>query len=507
MRFRLVLLACCAALVAGCSNSPAPREPDQDQVAAAIAELPDLVRDVLDRTKVPGMAVAVVHDGQTVYAEGFGVRALGQDAPVDADTVFPVASVSKSIGATVVATQVAAGVLDWDDPVAQYLPGFDLADPYVTANATVGDFYAHRTGLPHEAGDLLESIGFDRDEILARLDQFPLGPFRTSYAYANFGTTTGGAAAAAAAGTDWETLSQDALYGPLGMDSTSSRHADLVARPNRALQHAKTPDGFAQLYERDADPQSPAGGVSSTVNDLARWMAMVLASGEADGQEVASAQALLPAVTPQAVSNRATELAAHSGQYGYGFNVGTHASGPVLLSHSGAFLLGTATAFTLVPSLDLGIVVLTNAAPVGAAEAVTAGFTDLALTGEVSRDWVELLGPIFADMSAPLGDLAGAAPPAAPAPPRDLADYAGDYQSPLYGTFTVTVEGGALRGALGPERAYTFDLDPWDGDTFAFTPTGENAPDGSRSSAVFDLDAGTVVMDFFNRDGLGTWRR
>lgn len=520
---RIVVAGACLALVlplAGCGggdSSPPPATGTsaaaaddatvQQHLDAALAQLPDLARDVLERTGVPGMAVAVVHDGRTVFAEGFGVREVGKDEAIDPDTVFQVASVSKSVGATVVATQVSDGVLSWDDPVVEHVPDMALSDPFVTQNATVGDFYAHRTGLPMAAGDLLEDIGYDRQYILDHLDRYELDPFRTSYHYANFGTTTGGEAAAAAAGTDWESLSQQALYEPLGMDSTSSRHEDYLARDNRAVLHAKVDGRFQPLFDRDPDPQTPAGGVSSTVRDLAAWMTMLLGDGTFEGEELASPEALLPALTPQAVSSRAATPAARTGSYGYGFNVGVHPTGRVVLGHSGAFVQGAGTAFTVVPELGVGIVSLTNGAPVGAPEALNAQFLELVETGESTADWVQRFGDAFAPFTAPAGDLAGQEPPSGAAAAADLADYAGQYQNDLYGTLNVTVEGEVLRGALGPDGGYQFDLEPWDGDTFAFTPTGENAPDGSRSSAVFDPAEGTVVLDFFNREGLGTWTR
>ena len=181
----------------------------------ALDALPGIVEHVLEETGVPGAAVAVVHDGETVFADGFGVKHVGDDDPVDAETVFQVASMSKPIGATVVATQVTDGVVGWDTPVAPLLPGFALADPWVTEHLTVGDLYSHRSGLPMAAGDDLEDLGYDREYVIDHLRYQPLNPFRVSYGYANFGMTTGAEAVANAAGVDWETLSEREIYEPL----------------------------------------------------------------------------------------------------------------------------------------------------------------------------------------------------------------------------------------------------------------------------------------------------
>src|SRR5690606_39198061 len=117
-------------------------------------------------------------------------------------------------------------------------PSLRLSDPYVTDHATIGDFFSHRTGIPAGMGDELEDLGFGRGEIIRRLAQVPLDRFRASYHYANFGITIGAEAVAAAAGMAWEELAEDLLFAPLGMEATSFRNADYLARENRASLHA-----------------------------------------------------------------------------------------------------------------------------------------------------------------------------------------------------------------------------------------------------------------------------
>src|ERR1700691_6066312 len=200
-------------------------------------------RAILERSGIPGLAVAVVRDGQTVYAKGFGLRRIGERQPVDADTVFQIASLSKSIGATVVAHQVGAGVVKWNTPLVTYLPWFELNDPWITKHVTIGDMYAHRSCLPDHAGDDLEELGYDRRQILQRLRFAPLHAFRDEYAYTNFGLTAAAEAVAVASTRDWATLSEEVLYRPLGMSATSSRYADYAARDNRGLLHVRTAGG------------------------------------------------------------------------------------------------------------------------------------------------------------------------------------------------------------------------------------------------------------------------
>lgn len=480
------------------------------QIDSAIAKLPDLAKDLLARTHIPGFAISVVRDGKTVYADGFGVRRVGTADAVNADTVFQIASLSKSVAATVVAHQVGLGIVAWDTPVHKYLPWLALTDPWITTHVTIGDMFAHRSGLPDHAGDELEDLGYDRDQVLRRLRFARLHAFRDEYAYTNFGLTAGADAVTAASHTDWATLSEQVLYVPLGMTSTSSRYADFMGRSNRASGHVLVNGKYEAKYQRQPDAQSPAGGVSSSANDMARWMAMVLQNGMFDGKRIIAADALLPAITAQIVSSPSHASAARAGFYGYGFNVGTLASGRVSLSHSGAFALGAATNFVMIPSLGVGITVLSNAAPIGAVEALGMDFADLVQFGVVTRDWLGAYGALMQPMSAPTGSLVGKSPPEHPALAGKPDSYAGTYTNDYFGEITVARRGGSLILLLGPKRT-EYALSHWDGNVFTFEPSGENANAGSISKVTFTITApgpaDKVDVEFFDATGWGTFVR
>ncbi len=487
---------------------PAMALPD-NAVENAVAKLDGIADELMKSSGIPGMAVAVVHGGKTVYAKGFGVKDATRPADdpnnkVGPDTVFQLASLSKPLGSTVIAHQVGRKAIDWGTPVVDKLPWFALSDPAVTRMLTIGDLYAHRSGLPDHAGDKLEDLGYDRRYVLERLRQLPLTPFRISYAYTNFGVTAAGEAVATAAGMSWEDLSDRVLYRPLGMTSTSSRFADYEARADKALGHVRTGDRYQPLYRRDADAQAPAGGVSSSVNDVTHWLAMVLADGSYNGTQIVEPAALLPAVTPQIVSSPAKEPAMRAGFYGYGFNVGTTSAARTEFSHSGAFQLGAGTNFVIIPSADVAIVALTNATPVGIPETLTAEFADLVQFGEVREDWRKLYADAFAGMNDPGGTLVGKSPPADPAPAKPLAAYLGTYRNDYWGPATVGERDGKLTVALGPRRN-TFELTHWDGDVFSFGFQTENAPPGTVSAATFDGDK--LTLEYFDDDRNGTFTK
>lgn len=482
------------------------------QVEAAAAQLDSLVAGILAKSTVPGLATAVVYRGKVLYAKGFGVRRVGSPGQVGPDTVFQLASVSKSIGATVVATQVAQGTVDWTTPVRTHLPEFVLADAYVGSHLTIADLYAHRSGLPAHAGDLLEDLGYDRAEILHRLRYLPLQPFRSSYNYTNFGMTAAAQAVADAAGLDWATLSERELYRPLGMTSTSSRFADYEGRADRAFTHTQVDGFWTPKYVRTPDEQSPAGGVSSSVSDLAKWMIMVLGDGTgAEGQKIMTAEALIPAVTPQIISSPASSAAGRAGAYGYGFDVTVQSSGRTQVSHSGAFSAGAGTNFLLSPLEGFGIVTLTNGTPVGAAEALNQQFADLAVYGRPVFDWWTLYSGALAGLSQPFGELAGKKPPANPVRPADPALLAGTYANEYVGSAIVEASGSRLQTLrLGPNRR-VFALRHWDGDTYVYEPSGESANPGSVSKVSFargpEGRATSMTIEYYEQEGMGTFLR
>lgn len=505
--------------VAGPPSTPPDVPPNQvsgmaipaGRIDEAVGKVDGLVGDLMKSTGIPGMAVAIVHAGKVLYAKGFGIKDVskgqGQDNKVDPDTVFQLASVSKSVGATVVAHEVSDNVVGWDTPVASKLPWFTLSDPYVTSHVTVGDLYSHRSGLPDHAGDKLEDLGYDRRQTLERLKYLPLDPFRISYAYTNYGITAAAEAVAAAAGKSWEDLSGEVLYRPLGMTSTSSRFADFIARPNHAVNHIKVDDKWQARFQRDPNPQSPAGGVSSSVNDMARWLLMLLGNGTHNGRRIASPEALLPAISPQMVSSPAKTPKARTGFYGYGFNSSVDSSGRTEYSHSGAFDLGAATNFMVMPAEDVAIIALTNAAPYGIPETLNAEFMDLIRYGEIREDWGPLYKQAIGWLNNPVGSLVGKQPPANPAPARPLSDYAGSYTSDYWGPAIVTERDGRLQLSMGP-KSRTVTLNHWDGDTFTFPLADENAPPGTVSKAVFSgFPNATLNLEYYDSNKLGTFTR
>jgi CubicO group peptidase (beta-lactamase class C family) len=489
-----------------------PPQLDRSDVDAAVGQLDGFVTDVMDESGIPGVAVAVVYQDEVVYAKGFGVRKVGSPEPVDTATVFELASVSKPLASSVLAGPVGEGTIAWDDPIAEGLSGFGMADPWVTEHVSYQDMLSHQSGLPGHAGDLLEDLGYGFDEIIERQPQVPLNPFRASYAYTNMGFSAAGEAAAEVLGTSWADLSEQVMYEPLGMDSTSSRFADYERSPQRAYGHVLVDPAtktWEAKYVRDADEQSPAGGASSSVDDMAKWLRMQLADGSFEGKQIVDPAALQVTRQPHFINGPAQAPAARSGAYGLGWNVSSDDQGRVKLGHSGAFALGAGTNVTMLPGEGLGIVVLTNGAANGAAETVVSQFFDYVDHGALTVDWWPFVAGRFEAITEEgRSETDYANPPSGAAAAGPDSAYVGSYTSPYYGRLEVAAEGDDLVLKLGRDLQLSYPLTHFDGDTFWFETSGENAvgPTGVTFAAAGG-PATTATVEYLDTTGLGTFTR
>lgn len=482
----------------------------------AVRQLPGIVDAIRQETGVPGIAVTVVYRDAVAFMEGFGLRTLGRAETVDATTVFQIASVSKPMASTVVAAAVGRGLLGWDSRVAGAVPGFALGEPLASEHVTVADMLSHGSGLRTSAGDLLEDLGFDRAHILGRLRLQPLEPFRSSYNYSNFGFTAGAEAAARAAGKSWQLLANELLFEPAGMTRSSFLHADYLGHGTRAHLHVRVSRNgtteWQPRHDRKPDPQAPAGGASSSIADVARFMRLQLGGGMLDGRRIVDADALAVTHLPHRMSRPPRTPLSRAGFYGLGWGVGYDDAGRLELSHSGAFYLGAATHVLLLPGEQLGIAVLTNGEPIGVPEAIARTFLDVVENGRQTVDWLGLFGGVFqaARDAERAAFVRYDSAPADARTPGPLAGYAGVYDNPYYGPLKVTISGDRLAMSLGPvANPVRVDLTPFDGDSFVFETFGENAV--GRAGVAFVRDGSdrvsSVTVDFYDRTGLGSFER
>jgi CubicO group peptidase (beta-lactamase class C family) len=501
-------VAAAIAATAAAWADPVPRE----RVEAAVAEIGTMAETLVAGGAAPGMAIVVVHEDETVYLRGFGLRRVGAPETVDGDTVFQIASMSKPVSATVVARLVGQGVLDWDAKVADLDPAFRLYEPYPTAEVTVRDLFNHRSGLPGGAGNDLEDVGFGREHVLRQLRLVaPASSFRAGYAYSNAGLTAGAVAAARPTGKDWETVADETLFGPAGMTSTSYRYDAFVGRDNAAALHVPgAGGGWEARIKRDPTTQAPAGAVSSNARDLARWMRLELGEGVLDGAPLIDPEALAATHAPL-FSRGPNPVTGDPSFYGLGWNVEIGRHG-MSWGHAGAFSVGGRSMVTLWPGAELGIVVLANAFPTGAPEGIVDTFADLVFDGAPAQDYVAAWDAIYAGLFGPSVEAAVAryaSPPEPATPALPAAAYVGTYANAYVGDAVVSDEAGGLVLAVGPQGRTRWPLTHFDRDLFLYFPDPETPtrPSAAQFRVGPDGVAAAVEIETFEDNGWGTLSR
>ncbi|MBT5416088.1 MAG: DUF3471 domain-containing protein, partial [Rhodospirillaceae bacterium] len=263
-------------------------------------------------------------------------------------------------------------------------------------------------------------------------------------------------------------------------------------------------------YERDPDAEAPAGSASASINDVARYLRLQLDEGRFDGKAVIDADALAVTHMPHMIPSLPRTQTSRTGFYGLGWNVRYGELGQVAIGHSGAFYLGAATNINLLLGEGLGIAALTNAAPIGVAEAITNDFLDIVRNGAPTVDWLGFYGMVFQSMrDAEAAEFDYGPAPSGARHPGPPADYVGTYENGYYGPVVIAAEGDGLAMTLGPADAPTTRaLMPYDGDTFTFETFGENAvgPTGAAFSRDPSGAVSELILEYYDRNGLGTFR-
>ena len=325
--------------------------------APTTADLEPILAEILSASRIPGAALAVVRGDELVLADGFGWRDLTARAPMTADTIYPIASLSKALNATLLAMLVEAGKLSWDEPVQSYLPGFRCGDPWMSAQVTLRDLVVMRTGLPRHDWVWIDS-DLSRAELVGRLRHLQLSaPFRDRFQYNNLTVTAAGHIAEVVTGMCWEDLVRERICDPLRMHATTfgrprSGNVTLSYRENsrRELRESKRLRG---------EVTAPSGGaIHSTVRDMARWMSFNLSGGVAYGQRLIQAQSLAELHRPQMATGTDPSGPTPEATYGMGWFIDTY-DGGARWSHGG-YHHDVAGEMMLLPRRNLGIVACTN---------------------------------------------------------------------------------------------------------------------------------------------------
>jgi len=460
-------------------DSARPALPEQLQDFGAYV---DSARKTFD---VPGIAVAIVKDGKVVMEQGFGLREIGKSEPVDAKTLFAIASNTKAFTAAALQQLADEGKLKMDDRVVDHLPWFRMSDAYVTNDMRIRDLLAHRSGLSLGAGDLLywPPTSYSTKEVVQRLANVPIkNGFRSGYAYDNILFAVATLVIEEASGQSYADYLRQHLFAPVGMDDSLVDMTSLKPGMDVATGHAKA--DF-----KDLEPVPPmawlndpgAGGIYSSVHDMAKWMNVQLAGGVLPGQgtdgepkRLFSEKAhreMWSMLTPIGIGKPSipelAPLTPNFSGYGESWFLSDY-RGQKLVWHTGGWP-GMVSRVTLVPGENLGVVVLTNAESGAAFNAVTYRVLDAYLNPDKKTDWVAAYDKSVQKGQANADDSMAkheAARDKSSKPSLPLAKYAGTYRDPWYGDVIVSQEGGKLRLRFSKTAQLVGTMTPWQHDSF-----------------------------------------
>jgi CubicO group peptidase (beta-lactamase class C family) len=423
--------------------------------------------------QIPGVAVAVVHKGEVVLSKGYGLRDVEKNLPVTPETLFAIGSCSKAFTSFDIALLVKEGKLAWDTPLRQYLPDFRLSDPVATEGMTPRELVCHRSGLPRHDFTWYGSP-FTRRELFQRLQYLKASyPFRAMYQYNNLMFMTAGYLVGEVAGTSWEEFTRRRIFEPLGMTGSNLSVEESKHAPDASLPY-ELKDGQPKAVPfRNLDNAAPAGSINSSITDMVKWLKVHMYGDDSLlPRDAIKAMHAPHTVIPSTPEMPWDESEVNNTTYALGWATQVY-RGHHRVWHTGG-IDGFISSTSFFPHDDLGVIVLTNLGNNNYATMISFNLYDR-LLGLDQLPWVERIDAFIAKMKA-MGEeakqkaLAGRKEGTQPS--RPLADYAGSYQHPGYGSLTVRLEGDKLKAIYnGLELA----LEHHHYDVFVLSGTADDA--------------------------------
>jgi len=441
---------------------------------------------------VPGIAVAIVKDDKVVFAKGYGVREMGKTEKVDENTLFAIASNSKAFTTASLAILVDEKKLNWDDKVMNYLPEFQLYNPYVTSELTIRDLVSHRSGLDTFSGDLLwYETNYNSDEILRRVRFLkPKSSFRSQFGYQNLMFIAAGRIVEKVSGKTWSQFVTERILTPLGMSRTTTSVKNL--KDNFSMPHNESGGALRVLHSGNVGGASAAAGLNSSAADVAKWLRLQLGRGKFEGKQIFSEQQsgvmwsahTILGVNPFPAKDAPTRLFS---AVGLGWFLNDY-RGRKVVSHGGG-LDGMISQTAMMPEENLGLVVLTNS-ETGVNTILQNKIFDVFLDAP-KRDWsAERLERAKQNKAkAEEEDTKLVASRTADTIPSLLIkNYAGNYTDQLYGDATIAVENGKLVLRFIQSPNFVADLEHWHYDTFQIKWRSSVAYNFPRGFVTFTID-------------------
>jgi len=478
---------------------------DQDRI---LQNVETYTRQVIKEWQIPGMALSIVKDNQVIYAKGFGEKELNKGVQVNEHTAFQIGSVSKSFTAILMAMLIDEGKVQWDDPVKKHLPDFEMYDPWVSNNLLVKDIMIHRTGLPPQSGTCVPCLGYEQDDVyqMFRLIK-PSTSLRTNYDYNNITFIIAAKIIEKYMGKSWEECVKERIFVPLEMHESSSNESGFKSAGNVSVPHSFDYENgdisVAPLYGEDQALHwltviGPAGGVISSVSDMAAYIRFHLSDGTFNGKRLLSEKNLKYLHRGQLITsqfdNRITT-------YGHCWFIEQNNRYKVFF-HTGT-TWGYAALCVFVPELNLGMMFLANSEiPSTPRYAIMRRLIDLYLnapdkdySGEALAEWMSNEQTNEEKAKAEEAETEKINP-------SPYQAYTGTYQKEVLGEATVNLESDKLFITVGPKKWKAL-LTHVNGDKFSFHMGGHTFP--IQFEMREDGNAVSINIDMGYNEHFGAW--
>lgn len=339
-------------------------------IGQAQDSIPEFVRDkmesyisnALKAWNIPGCAVGIVKDGKVVWAKGYGIKDIQYTEPVDEHTLFMIASNTKAVTGICLAQLELEKKLSLDDPVKKWLPGFRLYNPEASALVTIKDLVTHRIGFETFQGDFCHwATNTGRQGVIDRMAKIvPKYDFRDKYGYCNAGYTAAGEIIKKASGLNWEDYIARTYFERMGLKETRPLTRGFSGSQNHCHPHTVYKGELVRLSIPNIDNLAPAASICSSISDWSDWVLMLLNEGKYKGQEIIPKEAIAKSMEPVSIVGafRPRFNTGHFSLYGLGWNLADY-EGKKVVSHTGG-ADGFVTSVTLLPEIELGVLVFTN---------------------------------------------------------------------------------------------------------------------------------------------------
>ncbi len=469
-------------------------------VAQDLDEIDQYIIKARQDWNIPGMAVAIVKDGEIVLNRGYGFITSGEPKRVNEHTLFAIASNTKAFVSASLALLVEQNKLKWTDKVHDILPIFKLYDPYVTAQATIEDLLCHRLGLGTYSGDLIwYKSQLTATEIVEKIQCVPQAfDFRDGYGYSNLMFIAAGEVIKAISGQSWDLFVDSAFFNPLNMERTVTSTNSLMENTNVASPHKPYYGGNQVIDWVNWDNMGAAGGIISSAHDMAQWIKLQLNEGIQGNDTIftiGQQRHLWSIHNARQLTDRDRELIPgkiYKG-YGLGWSLDTYLKIQIV-SHGGGYD-GMYSKVMMVPEENLGIVILTNSMK-SISDPLCFYIIDRFLGAEY-RDWSgEMLNYHGAGGPGKIEKLRAARENRSK-PTLDLDKYPGAFYSDMHGPVTITLEGKQLKLSFQNAPALNATLSHWHHDTWEINWNNHHAWfDFGLVQFLLDVDLSVTGLHF-----------